>query len=167
MLLTDKPPPITRPSFHMKTEKQTPWTSCQIRKIASCTCVGNAGNVFPATDFKGNHKFAIAACIKARASRTCVMHVGIANLLLLRKRSQHSRRMRNPFCVSRKRPVYPHCDLQHSHFLNSCSLHVFYFSVYPGNFIKIRQYLFAITNTPPHQTTTHPPSRKSIKLVLE
>ena len=26
----------------------------QIRKIAGCACAGNAGNVFPATDFKGN-----------------------------------------------------------------------------------------------------------------
>ena len=25
------------------------WASCQIRKIASCACAGNAGNVFPAT----------------------------------------------------------------------------------------------------------------------
>ena len=30
------------------------WTSYQIRKIAGCACAGNAGNVFPATDFKGN-----------------------------------------------------------------------------------------------------------------
>ena len=30
------------------------WASYQIRKIAVCTCAGNAGNVFPATDFKGN-----------------------------------------------------------------------------------------------------------------
>ena len=28
--------------------------SYQIRKIAGCTCAGNAGNVFRATDFKGN-----------------------------------------------------------------------------------------------------------------
>ena len=27
-----------------------PWASYQIRKIAGCTCAGNAGNVFPATD---------------------------------------------------------------------------------------------------------------------
>ena len=25
------------------------WASCQIRKIAGCSCAGNAGNVFPAT----------------------------------------------------------------------------------------------------------------------
>ena len=25
------------------------WTSCQIRKSAGCACVGNAGNIFPAT----------------------------------------------------------------------------------------------------------------------
>ena len=30
-----------------------PWASYQIRKIAGCACAGNAGNVFPATDFKG------------------------------------------------------------------------------------------------------------------
>ena len=31
-----------------------PWASDQIRKIAGYACAGNAGNVFPATDFKGN-----------------------------------------------------------------------------------------------------------------
>ena len=30
------------------------WASYQIRKIAGCVCAGNAGNVFPATDFKEN-----------------------------------------------------------------------------------------------------------------
>ena len=40
-----------------------PWASCQIRKIAGCACVGNAGNVFPYTDFKGNHELAIPACV--------------------------------------------------------------------------------------------------------
>ena len=30
------------------------WASYQIRKIAGCTYAGNAGNVFPATDFKHN-----------------------------------------------------------------------------------------------------------------
>ena len=34
---------------------QGSWTSYQIRKIACCACAWNAGNVFPATDFKGNH----------------------------------------------------------------------------------------------------------------
>ena len=29
-----------------------PWASCQIGKIVGCACAGNAGNVFPATDFK-------------------------------------------------------------------------------------------------------------------
>ena len=41
--------------------------SCQIRKIAGCACAGNAGNVFPATDFKGS----IPARTIARASRMC------------------------------------------------------------------------------------------------
>ena len=44
--------------------------SYQIRKIAGSTCAGNAGNVFPTTDFKGNRGLAIRACITARASRT-------------------------------------------------------------------------------------------------
>ena len=43
------------------------WASYQICKIAGCACVGNAGNVFPATAFKGNHGLAIPACITARA----------------------------------------------------------------------------------------------------
>ena len=47
------------------------WASCQIRKSVGCACAENAENVFPATDFKGNHKLAIPTCITARASRTC------------------------------------------------------------------------------------------------
>ena len=47
------------------------WASCQIRKSVGCACAGNVENVFPATDFKGNHKLAIPACITARASHTC------------------------------------------------------------------------------------------------
>ena len=34
--------------------KISAWAFNQIRKIASCACTGNAGNVFPATDFKGS-----------------------------------------------------------------------------------------------------------------
>ena len=30
------------------------WASYQIPKIVGCACAGNAGNVFPATEFKGN-----------------------------------------------------------------------------------------------------------------
>ena len=30
------------------------WASCQICKVVGCACTGNAGNVFLATDFKGN-----------------------------------------------------------------------------------------------------------------
>ena len=48
-----------------------PWASYQMRKIAGCACAGNAGNDFPATDFKGNHQLVIPACITARVSRTC------------------------------------------------------------------------------------------------
>ena len=42
-----------------------------MRKFGSCACAGNAGNVFPATNFKGNRQLAIPACITVRAWRTC------------------------------------------------------------------------------------------------
>ena len=47
------------------------WASYQIRKIVCCVCAGNAGNIFPATDFQAHREFAIPACITASASRTC------------------------------------------------------------------------------------------------
>ena len=40
-------------------------TFYQIRRIAGCAYAGNAGGVFPATDFKGNRWLAIPACITA------------------------------------------------------------------------------------------------------
>ena len=83
-----------------------PWASYQIRKIAGCTCAGNAGNVFPATDFKGNRSLAIPACITARASRTCRDDCRDRLPTVAGKRSRHSRRKHNPqFCVSVKRPI--------------------------------------------------------------
>ena len=33
---------------------EEPLASYQMRKIADCACAGNVGNVFTATDFKGN-----------------------------------------------------------------------------------------------------------------
>ena len=47
------------------------WTTYQMRKIAGCTCTGNTGNVFAATDFKVTRQLAITACVTARACRTC------------------------------------------------------------------------------------------------
>ena len=44
-----------------------PWAS----NIAACACAGNAGNVLPATNFKGNRLLTIPVCITTRASRTC------------------------------------------------------------------------------------------------
>ena len=44
---------------------QEPWISYQIRNIACCVCAGNAGNVFPADDLKGNRYLIITACITA------------------------------------------------------------------------------------------------------
>ena len=58
---------------------------------------GNAWNVFPATDFKRN-RYSWRSQHPSRHVRhaRAMMHVGIANPLWRRKRSRHSRRMRNP-----------------------------------------------------------------------
>ena len=52
-------------------DKVTPMGSHQIRKIAGFACAGNAGNVFPAIDLKGNCYLAIPACMTSHAWRTC------------------------------------------------------------------------------------------------
>ena len=52
----------------------TPWTSCQICKIAGCACTGNAENVFPATAGQRSRH----ASRHVRDARA-VMHAGIAN----------------------------------------------------------------------------------------
>ena len=84
--------------------KEALWASYQIRKIAGCAYAGNAGNVFPATDFKGNRQLAIPACITAREWRTC--RDACRDQRWWGKRSRHLRRMRNPqYCVSGKRPM--------------------------------------------------------------
>ena len=58
--------------------------------IPGCASIGNARNVFPATDFK-----------------RAVMHVGITNPRWRGKRSRHCRRMRNlQFYVSSKSPLW-------------------------------------------------------------
>ena len=49
-LITIMSPSIMSPCYCMR----MPWASYQIRQIVGCACAGNAGNVFPATDFKGN-----------------------------------------------------------------------------------------------------------------
>ena len=41
---------------------KAPWASYQIRKSVGCARARNVGNVFPATDLKGNHQLAIPAC---------------------------------------------------------------------------------------------------------
>ena len=74
--------------------RETPWASCQIAKIVSCTCAGNAGNVSPlprVSDPDMHHG-------------TCVTHlpwcmpgsltIGFLWSWLQGKRSRHSRRMR-------------------------------------------------------------------------
>ena len=71
-----------------------------------CAGAGNAGNVFPATDFKGNRWLAIRHATRHVRHARAAMHVGIANSRWRGKRSRHSRRMHNPQCyVSGKRPL--------------------------------------------------------------
>ena len=65
------------------------WASCQMRKIAGCACAGNAGNVFPATDFKGDRQLTILACITVRRASD-VMYVGIAKARWQGKCPRHS-----------------------------------------------------------------------------
>ena len=79
------------------------WASYQIRKIAGCAC---AGNVFPATDFNETASYQPRHAKRHVRHARAVMHVGIANPWWQRKRSWHSRRMRNPQCyVSSLRPI--------------------------------------------------------------
>ena len=84
------------------------WASYQIRKIAGYACPGNAGNVFPPPTSKETAiKRSRHASRHVRYARA-VMHVGLAIPRWRRKRSRHSRRMRNPqFYVSGKRPIMP------------------------------------------------------------
>ena len=37
-----------------QSDRNQHWAFYQIRKIVGCACAENAGNVFPATDFKEN-----------------------------------------------------------------------------------------------------------------
>ena len=84
----------------------TVWAFYRIRKIAGCACTENAGNIFPAIDFKGDRSLAIPACITVHVWRTCRDACRIADLQWLGERSRHSQRMRNPqFYVSGKRPI--------------------------------------------------------------
>ena len=84
----------------------SPWTSYQISKIAGCACAGNAGNVFPNTDFKETASQRSRHASRHVRHAHTVMHVGIANPWWRGKGSQHYRRMRNPhFCVSDKRSM--------------------------------------------------------------
>ena len=85
-------------------QQRLQWASYQIRKIAGCACARNAGNVFPATDFKGNRWLAIPTWY-VRHARS-LMHVWIAIPRWRGKRSRHPRRMRNPYYyVSGKKPM--------------------------------------------------------------
>ena len=69
-----------------------------MRKTACCACAGNAGNVYPTTDFKGKRKLAILA--------RAMVHVGIAKPRWRGNRSRHSRRMGKPLSyVFGKRPM--------------------------------------------------------------
>ena len=82
------------------------WSPYQIPNISGCACAGNAGNVFPAPRVSdpGLH---YGTCV---TNLPWCMPGSLTSCFLWsrwrRKRSRHSRRMRNPqFCVSGKRPM--------------------------------------------------------------
>ena len=84
----------------------TVWSSCQMREIACCACAGNAGKVFPVTDYKANRWWRSRHASRHVRPTRAVMHAGIANPRWRGKRSRKFRRMRNPqFYVSCKRPM--------------------------------------------------------------
>ena len=60
----------------------TPRASYQIRKNAGRSCAGNSGNVFPATDLKGNRELAIVAYITARSWPPSVKKIMLISLNL-------------------------------------------------------------------------------------
>ena len=55
--------------FHIRLPR-IPWASYQIHKIAGCTCAGNVGNVFPATDFTKLHKMLLEQLDRLRSENT-------------------------------------------------------------------------------------------------
>ena len=87
------------------------WASYQIRKIVVCACAGNAGNVFPATDFKETASKRSRYASQHVRDAHAEMHVGMANPQWRGERSRHSRRMRNPqFYISGKRSMASHTN---------------------------------------------------------
>ena len=78
------------------------WASCQIRTIEGCQCTGKAWNISPL-----HRGWAIPTCVTHMPwCKPGSLTSGILWSRWRRKRSQHSRRMRNPqFCVSGKRPM--------------------------------------------------------------
>ena len=90
------------------------YKTCDYLSMLDCACARNAGNVLPAT----------AGERSRHASQQCVTHVpwcmpgsltsGFLWSQWREKRSQHSRRMRNPqFYVSGKRPMAHHPNIVH------------------------------------------------------
>ena len=83
-------------------------------KIGGCPTAGNAGNVFPTNDFKGNASKRSRHVRHTRAA----MHVGIANPRWLGKCSRHSQRTPSPqYYVFGKRPMQKKitCQISHLH----------------------------------------------------
>ena len=84
-----------------------PWASCQIRKIACCACVGNAGNVFPTRRLQ---KKPLVSDLDMHHG-TCVTHVPwcMSGSLISGGRGKRSRyfpaHAHLQFFVSGKRPM--------------------------------------------------------------
>ena len=83
------------------------WASCQIHKIAGCACAGNAGGRFPLHRLPRKQLVSDPSMHHGtRATHVPWCMPGSPTRRWQGKRSQHTRRMRNPqFHVSGKRPM--------------------------------------------------------------
>ena len=59
------------PALYSRLWNAFPWASYQIRKIVGCAYIGNEGNVFPATDFKGTASYSYPSMHHG----TCATHM--------------------------------------------------------------------------------------------
>ena len=97
----------TRASFSTINPGIVPWASYQIRKIVGCACAGMPGASSPQPISKKPLFSKAPHASRCMRHARALIHVGIAKPQWRRKRSRHSRRMRNhQFCVSAKRTMH-------------------------------------------------------------
>ena len=108
----------------------SPWTSCQIRKIAGCACTGNAENDSPRRLFQRK------PLVSDPGMHRAVMHVGIAYPRWRGKRSRHSRLM-----STRNFTYFVKCPWQSFTLINVCTLFAYeipYLLIWSGELQSVR-----------------------------